>query len=91
MSYWTVKFLDKNVLIVAISADRGLCGGFNNNISKEVRKRALELENKGKTVQLIIIGRKAYTVLKNEMGEKILGFWSPFGHFLASSGVGVPL
>tara|TARA_B100001540_G_C15758896_1_gene620735 strand:- start:141 stop:1034 length:894 start_codon:yes stop_codon:yes gene_type:complete len=66
---------NKNVLIVAISADRGLCGGFNNNISKEVRKRALELENKGKTVQLIIIGRKAYTVLKNEMGEKILGHY----------------
>ncbi len=66
---------NKNVLIVAISADRGLCGGFNNNISKEVRKRALELESKGKTVQLIIIGRKAYTVLKNEMGEKILGHY----------------
>ena len=66
---------NKNVLIVAISADRGLCGGFNNNISKEVRKRALEIENKGKTVQLIIIGRKAYTVLKNEMGEKILGHY----------------
>tara|TARA_Y100001960_G_C14672203_1_gene826616 strand:+ start:452 stop:1345 length:894 start_codon:yes stop_codon:yes gene_type:complete len=66
---------NKNVLIVAISADRGLCGGFNNNISKEVRKRALELENKGKTFQLIIIGRKAYTVLKNEMGEKILGHY----------------
>ena len=30
-------------LLIAISADRGLCGGFNNNISKEVRRRVVEL------------------------------------------------
>ena len=65
----------KNVLIVAISADRGLCGGFNNNISKEVRKRVAELENNNQSVQLIIVGRKAYTVLKNEMKDKIMGHY----------------
>ena len=63
---------DKNILIVAISADRGLCGGFNNNISKEVRRRVKELENDGKIVKLILVGRKVGSVLKREMGERII-------------------
>ena len=67
---------DKNILLVAISADRGLCGGFNNNISKEIRRRVKELENDGKTVKLILVGRKVSTVLKREMGERIIGSFS---------------
>ena len=63
---------DKNILIVAISADRGLCGGFNNNISKDVRRRVKELENDGKIVKLILVGRKVGSVLKREMGERII-------------------
>ncbi len=65
--------LDKSILLVAISADRGLCGGFNNNISKEVRRRVKELENDGKVVKLILVGRKVGTVLKREMGDRIIG------------------
>ena len=65
--------LDKSILLVAISADRGLCGGFNNNISKEVRRRVKELENDGKIVKLILVGRKVGTVLKREMGDRIIG------------------
>ena len=64
---------DKNILLVAISADRGLCGGFNNNISKEVRRRVKELENDGKIVKLILVGRKVGLVLKREMGDRIIG------------------
>ena len=64
---------DKNILLVAISADRGLCGGFNNNISKEVRRRVKELENGGKIVKLILVGRKVGSVLKREMGDRIIG------------------
>ena len=63
----------KNILLVAISADRGLCGGFNNNISKEVRRRVKELENDGKIVKLILVGRKVGSVLKREMGDRIIG------------------
>ena len=68
--------LDKSILLVAISADRGLCGGFNNNISKEVRRRVKELENDGKIVKLILVGRKVGTVLKREMGDRIIGSFS---------------
>ena len=61
------------VLLVAISADRGLCGGFNNNISKEIRKRVNDLEKDNKEVKLILVGRKIGTVLKREMGDRIIG------------------
>ena len=61
------------VLLVAISADRGLCGGFNNNISKEIRKRVNDLEKDNKEVKLILVGRKVGTVLKREMGDRIIG------------------
>ena len=64
---------NNKVLLVAISADRGLCGGFNNNISKEIRKRVNDLEKDNKEVKLILVGRKVGTVLKREMGDRIIG------------------
>ena len=65
--------INNRVLLVAISADRGLCGGFNNNISKEIRKRVNDLEKDNKEVKLILVGRKVGTVLKREMGDRIIG------------------
>ena len=64
---------NNRVLLVAISADRGLCGGFNNNISKEIRKRVNDLKKDNKEVKLILVGRKVGTVLKREMGDRIIG------------------
>ena len=64
---------NNRVLLVAISADRGLCGGFNNNISKEIRKRVNDLEKDNKEVKLILVGRKVGAVLKREMGDRIIG------------------
>lgn len=49
----------KKVLLIAISSDRGLCGAYNANILKAVRKRIKELESEGKEVQLITVGNKA--------------------------------
>ncbi len=53
----------KNILIVPITSNRGLCGAFNSNVVK----KALELENgvyKGKNVQFYTIGKKGNDVLK---------------------------
>ena len=61
------------ICVVVLTTDRGLCGGFNNNISKEVRRRVKELENDGKIVKLILVGRKVGSVLKREMGDRIIG------------------
>ncbi|MBE9068841.1 F0F1 ATP synthase subunit gamma [Leptolyngbya cf. ectocarpi LEGE 11479] len=49
----------KNVGLVVVSADRGLCGGYNSNIIRRAENRAKELEAAGIGYQMILIGRKA--------------------------------
>ncbi len=59
-------------LVVPITADRGLCGGFNGSIIRETRRRVRELVDDGKTVKLLCIGRKGRDALKREFGEMIV-------------------
>jgi F-type H+-transporting ATPase subunit gamma len=47
----------KNVLILAVSSNRGLCGGFNNNVIKRVNILLGE-EYQGKNVQVLCLGKK---------------------------------
>ena len=49
----------KNVALLVISGDRGLCGGYNNNIIKRAEIRAKELEAQGIGCKYILVGRKA--------------------------------
>ncbi|HJO71470.1 MAG: F0F1 ATP synthase subunit gamma [Rhodospirillales bacterium] len=58
-------------LIVAVTADRGLCGGFNNNIAREVRQHVQALHNEGKTVKLLCVGRKGRDALNRDYGSII--------------------
>jgi len=46
----------KNVLIVGINSNRGLCGGFNNNVAKEVKRIAAQ--HKDSRVSILPIGKK---------------------------------
>jgi len=55
-------------LLVIVSSDRGLCGGFNTNLIRETRKTILALQGEGKTVKIITIGRKASAILRREFG-----------------------
>lgn len=50
---------DDTVLLLVMTADRGLCGGFNANIVKYARERVRRLEEKGKKVVLMTVGRRA--------------------------------
>ena len=59
-------------LIVAVTADRGLCGGFNGNIVRECRHRINALVAEGKTVKVLCIGRKGRDGLKREFGDLII-------------------
>jgi F-type H+-transporting ATPase subunit gamma len=60
----------KNVLIVGITSNRGLCGGFNNNVIKAVKKLA-EIDYKGSDVTVLPIGKKIRDAFKNtELGVK---------------------
>ncbi len=51
-------------LIVVVSADRGLCGGFNSSIAKAVTQRVRQLKQDGTKVKLLTVGKKARDLLK---------------------------
>src|SRR5688572_11051420 len=53
----------KNVLVVVITSNRGLCGGFNANVIKRANRLARE-EYKGKNVSVLCIGKKATDFFK---------------------------
>lgn len=53
----------KNVLIVAITSNRGLCGAFNSNIIKEVNRLTNQVYT-GKNVSYVAIGKKANDAFK---------------------------
>jgi F-type H+-transporting ATPase subunit gamma len=48
---------ESNVLILAISSNRGLCGGFNNNVLKQVNQ-LISKEYKGSNVNILCFGKK---------------------------------
>ena len=53
------------ISLVCITADRGLCGGYNNNIIKKVEIRYGELINQGYKPKLILVGKKAIGYFQN--------------------------
>jgi len=55
----------RHITLVVVSADRGLCGGYNASIIKRSEQRFAELTGMGYTVELVLIGRKATTYFKN--------------------------
>src|SRR5690606_9467561 len=59
-------------MIVVATADRGLCGGFNTTIVRAARRRIIELEQAGKTVKIMTVGRKARDQLRRTHGGKIV-------------------
>lgn len=60
-------------LLIAATADRGLCGAFNGSIVRSVRKQALALKAEGKTFYIYTIGRKGRDLLGAEFKENIIG------------------
>ena len=55
----------KKVLIVAISANRGLCGAFNSNVIRLVEETAKEYQDQGIDAEIFSIGKKAAAVLRH--------------------------
>ena len=60
---------DQTHLLVVMTAERGLCGGFNSNIAKLAKSHALNLLKQGKTVKIITVGKKGRDVVKRDLGE----------------------
>jgi len=60
-------------LLVVMTSERGLCGGFNTNISKLARTKAQELIAAGKTVKMLTVGKKGRESLKRDFGDAYVG------------------
>ena len=63
---------DQSHLIVPITADRGLCGGFNSSIVRAVRRHVITLQESGKSVSMLCVGRKGRDALKRDHESLIL-------------------
>ena len=58
-------------LCVVITADRGLCGGFNTNICKKAKNDFEKIIKQGKTLKIFTVGSKGYDQLKRNYGSYI--------------------
>ena len=63
---------DEVHLLVVMTAERGLCGGFNSNIARLARQDALRLAKEGKTVKIICVGRKGADALRRDWSKQIV-------------------
>tara|TARA_Y100001934_G_scaffold166563_1_gene198036 strand:+ start:1734 stop:2621 length:888 start_codon:yes stop_codon:yes gene_type:complete len=59
-------------LLVVMTTDRGLCGGFNGSIMRGIRSMVRELEGQGKTVKLFGVGRKGNAIMRREYPDKLV-------------------
>ena len=63
---------DQTQFLVVMTAERGLCGGFNSNIVKLARIAAKQLLAEGKTVKILTVGKKGRESLKREFGALLV-------------------
>jgi F-type H+-transporting ATPase subunit gamma len=60
-------------LLVVMTAERGLCGGFNSNIAKLAKTHAAKLKAAGKTVKILTVGKKGRDNIKRDYGDLFVG------------------
>jgi len=56
-------------LLMVMTAERGLCGGFNSSIAKLARQHANDLIAAGKTVKIVTVGKKGRDVIRRDLGQ----------------------
>jgi len=59
-------------LCVVITADRGLCGGFNTNICRKAKNHFDKIIKEGKTLKIFTVGSKGYDQLKRMYGSYVI-------------------
>ena len=64
---------DRVHLLVVLTSERGLCGGFNSTIVRLARARANELLAQGKVVKILTVGKKGREQLKRDHGQYSVG------------------
>jgi F-type H+-transporting ATPase subunit gamma len=56
-------------MLIVMTAERGLCGGFNSNIAKLARSHAAKLKEDGRQLKIVTVGKKGRDALKRDLGE----------------------
>ncbi len=67
---------DKTYLCVILTADRGLCGGFNSNICKLAKAEFKKILGNGKDLKIITVGTKGLDQIKRDYGKYIINKFS---------------
>lgn len=70
---------DQVHLLVVVTADRGLCGGFNAFINRLARQKVRQLTEQGRQVKILCVGRKGRDVLRREYGSMIVHTFEGLG------------
>jgi F-type H+-transporting ATPase subunit gamma len=63
---------DKKYLCVVLTADRGLCGGFNSNICKLAKANFKKILSEGKELKIITVGSKGHDQIKRDYGKNVI-------------------
>ena len=63
---------DKTYLCVVLTADRGLCGGFNTNICKLAKINFKKILRDGKNLKIITVGAKGFDQIKREYNKYVI-------------------
>lgn len=70
---------DDTHLMLVITSDRGLCGGFNANLLRQAKRAIDDLLAQGKTVKIVTIGRKGRDFLRRDYGANIIQSYLDIG------------
>ena len=63
---------DQTYLCLVLTADRGLCGGFNSNICKLAKRNFKKILGQGKKLKIVTVGAKGLDQIRREYGEFII-------------------
>ena len=82
---------DQRHLLIVATADRGLAGGFNSSIVRAAREKIAELENQGKSVQVIAVGKKGRDQLRRQLGARMIESYDLSAQRVLSLSVAQPI
>ena len=70
---------EETVLLVLMTSDRGLCGGFNGSLIREARLQIQGLQGLGKQVKILCVGRRGLEGMRREFGALVVDSFVELG------------
>jgi F-type H+-transporting ATPase subunit gamma len=79
--FFSAKLKEKPYLLVVMTSERGLCGGFNSSIIRKVKKDIKDFQQEGKEVKLLVVGKKGRDALRGQYAKLIAQYYpNPSGN-----------